>query len=97
MDKASEKELGIEMALLDRFTEQRLPRILKMLDEVESGKLLQDSELQFLEEVLETCRQLGGFVQQYPHYGEIYNQAIGLYHEVTTKALENERKLRKIG
>lgn len=97
MDKESEKELGIEIALLERFSEQRLPRILKMLDEVKSGKMLNDSELDFMEEVLENCRQLAGFVEQHPNYGEIYTRAIGLYHEVTTLALENERKSRHIG
>ena len=96
MERESDKDLGIEIVLLERFTEQRLPRILKILEEVKEGRVLDDSELQFMEEVLENCRQLSGFVQEHPTYGEIYTRAIGLYHEVTTLALENERKFRHL-
>lgn len=96
MDHADEKELGVAIALLERFTEQRFPLILKMLEEVQGGALLNEGELAFLEEVLETCQQLSGTVQKLPDYLDVYNRAIEVYHEVTTLALENEKKARHI-
>ncbi len=97
MEHADEKELGVAMALLERFTEQRYPIILKMLDEVKSGALLNEGEVEFLEEVLATCQQLSGTVQHLPDYLDVYNRAIEMYHEVTTLALENEKKARHLG
>lgn len=90
MQKEMERELGIEITLLERFTEQRLPRILAIRDHVVEGNRLGDEEIAFLEEVLETCRQIAGTVQQYPKYADIYNRAIELYSEITRLALENE-------
>jgi hypothetical protein len=96
MDHEDEKDLGVAIALLERFSEQRFPRILKMLDEVKEGQVLAQDEIEFLEDVLETCRQISGMVQEMPEYLEIYNRAIAVYHEVTTLALENEKKARHI-
>jgi hypothetical protein len=96
MNHETEKELGISIALLERFSEQRFPRILRMLDEVKEGQVLSQDEIDFLEDVLETCRQISGTVQEMPQYLEIYNRAIEVYHEVTTLALENEKKARHL-
>lgn len=96
MDHEHERELGVAMALLERFSESRFPRILKMLDEVKAGALLNDEELEFLEDVLMTCRQVSGQVEHLPDYADVYTRAIEVYHEVTTLALENEKKARNI-
>ncbi len=96
MDHEHERELGVAMALLERFSEQRFPRVLRMLDEVKAGALLGEEEVEFLEEVLVTCRQVSGMVEHLPEYAEVYNRAIEVYHEVTTLALENEKKARHI-
>ena len=96
MEHTDEKDLGVAIALLERFSEQRFPVILKMLEEVQAGALLNEGEVEFLEEVLQTCQQLSGIVQHLPDYLDVYNRAIEVYHEVTTLALENEKKARHI-
>ena len=96
MEQANEKELGVATALLERFTHQRYPVILKMLEEVRAGAVLNEGEVEFLEEVLKTCQRLSGTVQHLPNYLDVYNRAIEVYHEVTTLALENEKKARHI-
>ena len=96
MESVDEKELGVAIALLERFSEQRYPIIVRMLEEVKGGALLNEGEVEFLEEVLTTCQQLSGTVQHLPDYLDVYNRAIALYHEVTTLALENEKKARHI-
>lgn len=91
MNKEAERELGIEITLLERFTQQRLPRILQIREFVLKGQRLSETDIIFLEEVLENCRQIAGTVQRYPKYADIYNRAIELYSEITRVALENEQ------
>lgn len=96
MENGCQKELGVAIALLERFTEQRYPVILKMLEEVKAGAVLTPGEVEFMAEVLQTCQQISGTVQHLPDYLDVYNRAIEVYHEVTTLALENERKVRHL-
>ena len=83
------KDLGIAMALVTRFTTQRLPRTLDIKAKVDAGGTLDEWDIAFLREVFEDAGQIQPFVDQHPDYQDIYAQAVALYHEITEKALAN--------
>jgi hypothetical protein len=45
----------------------------------------------FLEEVFEDARSLGPLAEHHPEYREIGLRMLGLYKEITAKALENQK------
>ena len=85
-----QKDLGIAMALLTRFNEQRLPRALALKEKVGRGERLDEWDLTFLREVLETAEQIQPFVDHHPEYQELYARAAALYQEIKAQALKNE-------
>jgi hypothetical protein len=90
MNEADLKDTGMAMALLERFRTQRLPRALKIKERVDQGERLEDTDLTFLKEVLESADQIKGLVDRHPEYQEIYSRSVELYHAITTRALANE-------
>ncbi|MGZ8219076.1 hypothetical protein [Methylomagnum sp.] len=87
----STKDLGVAMALLTRFTTQKLPRALALKDKVGHGELLDDADIRFLHEVFDTAEQIRPWVERLPEYQSVYAQAVELYREITEQALVNEQ------
>jgi len=87
----TEKELGITMALLERFEKQTLPELLWVKERVQKGELLTDGDMEFLEQVLENTGDVKNIIDTQPDYQNLYAQAINLYEEIIAKALENQQ------
>jgi hypothetical protein len=85
-------DAGVIQALLERFNEQRLPRALEMKEKVERGETLESFEVSFLAEVLADARAINSLLERHPEYEPLVTKALGLYKEITEKALANERK-----
>lgn len=88
----SQLEAGVIEALMDRLTEQTLPRALDIKRRVEAGETLLDSDMLFLENVLAGLRRDGPYVQHHPDWEPLYSRLIDLYDQITRKALENEQR-----
>jgi hypothetical protein len=86
----SEKELGITMAVLERFEKQTLPEALWIKKKVDKGELLSDGDIEFLESVLENINNLKGQVAGHPEWQQLYAGAINLYEEIIAKGLANQ-------
>ena len=83
---------GTIQTLLDRLNRYRLPRALKIKEKVDQGELLQDSDIEFLKRVLADASSIGALVERNADYQALVAKVIGLYDEITRKALDNEEK-----
>ena len=86
------EDAGVIQALLTRFNEQRLPRALEMKAKVDSGETLAAFEVDLLADILADARAMHGLLERHPEYEPLVTKALGLYKEITEKALANERK-----
>lgn len=86
------EDAGLIQVLLARFNEQRLPRALEMKAKVDRGETLAAFEVDLLADILADARAMHGLLERHPEYEPLVTKALGLYKEITEKALENERK-----
>ncbi len=90
--ETSEKDKAVLAALIKRFDEQRLPRLLEIKENVDSGLKLSEHEAKFLEELFKDARENEPYLKKADNdVKELMAKVIGLYHEITEKALENEQ------
>ncbi len=77
--------------LLEEFEKRRLPVLLKIREKVNSGKQVNEGELDFLEKVIEDAERSMPMMFSYPQLNDFCQQVVQLYQEITAKALENEQ------
>lgn len=82
---------GVIAVLVERLEKQRLPRALSLKDKVDSGELLDEFDLQFLEQVFADAGNLKPLVDRHPEYQELASRMVHLYKEITDRAMENEK------
>ena len=87
----SEKDAATIAALMLRLKESRLPRARKLLEKVNGGETLSDSDIHFLKGVYEDSRSNQALVQRNPEYHGLITRFMDLYTEIITRGLENEK------
>ena len=87
----SPDDLGEVTVLLQRLETQRLPRALALKDKVDRGEVLDDLDINFLSEVFADAASVRTLVARNPQYEPLVARIIGLYKEITDKALQNEQ------
>ena len=86
-----DKDDAILQVIIERFEKQRLPRLQDMQERVEKGETLDDWDTEFLDEVLDTAREIKPMIDERPDYQDFYAKAVHLYNKITQKALENAK------
>ena len=87
----SEKDAGTIAALMLRMQESRLPRAKRMLEKVNGGEKLSDSDIGFLKRVYQDTRADQSLIKRHPEYHDLVAGFIDLYTEIITRGLENEQ------
>jgi hypothetical protein len=87
----SEKDAGTIAALMIRFKEIRLPRAQRLLEKVNDGEKLSDSDIGFLKRVYQDTRADQSLIKRHPEYHDLVAGFIDLYTEIITRGLENEQ------
>ena len=90
--KDPKHDAGLAQTLLDRMSNQRLPRALELKERVDAGAALSSLDLQFLDEVFADAQSIQPLVERHPEYQHLVSRAIHLYKEILDKAMENEKK-----
>lgn len=88
----SEKDAGTIAALMIRFKEIRLPRAQRLLEKVNGGEKLSDSDIGFLKRVYQDTRADQSLIKRHPEYHDLVAGFIDLYTEIITRGLENEKE-----
>lgn len=85
------KDEGVIAVLVERFNKERLPRILRLKERVDSGEKLSDMDISFLQEVFKDANNVLPLGDRHPEYQDLMARVIRLYHETTEQALKNEQ------
>jgi hypothetical protein len=86
------EETGMIEALLQRLNDFRLPRLLELKDRVDRGETLDEYDLEFLQRALEDAHSAIPLSDRHKELQPLAAKLTALYHEITSKALENETK-----
>lgn len=89
------KDLGVILVLIKRFETQRLPRAQQLKAKVDSGGLLNGTDMAFLKKVQEDARHIRPLAQKHPKWQPLVAQATALYKEITEKGLANEEAAKR--
>jgi|AP95_1055475.scaffolds.fasta_scaffold110993_1 hypothetical protein len=87
----SEKDAGTIAALMPRLKQTRRPSAKRLLEKVNGGDILSDSDIQFLKRVYEDSRHNQSLLNRHSEYHGLISRFIALYTEIITRGLENEK------
>ncbi len=85
------KDEGVIAVLIERFNKERLPRMLRLKEKVDSGEKLGDMDINFIKEVFKDANHVLPLGDRHPEYQNLIAKVIRLYHEITEQALKNEQ------
>lgn len=89
--KDPQQDAGMLAVLIERLETQRLPRALALKEKVDGGERLDDFDIAFLEEVFSDSQEVQPLIERHPEHQAFAAKIIGLYHDITEKALANEQ------
>jgi len=87
----TQDDIGTMQALLERATNERLPRALEIKERVDNGDRLTDLDIDFLEQVFKEGQENRQYAAKFPEYMDIISKFVHIYEDIMAKALENEK------
>ena len=90
-----DSELGVVLALLNRFNTYRLPYARQLKAKVDRGELLSEYDIRFLKAVFDESAQARRLAAKHAKYESLVSRATSLYGDIMRKGLENEETAAK--
>jgi len=78
-------------ALIDRLN-ARLPRMLELQRRVDGGARLEDTDIDYLKDMLEDANRSRAYIARHPDLQPLAGQLVSLYGHIVQRATENESK-----
>jgi hypothetical protein len=91
MDNESQDDVGVAVAIMQRMETQHLPRALELKEKVDGGERLDALDISFLERVFADSNDNRPLLAKHPEYQDLAARMLHIYHQITAKALENEK------
>jgi len=88
----STEDTGVMLALVERFTKQRLPKAIALKAKVDQEERLSEHDIAFLEKIFKEANHITPLIDKHPEWKPIAARAMSLYKEITDKALHNEKQ-----
>jgi len=90
----SQEDIGVITTVFERLANRRLPRVLAIKEKVDAGEKLDATNIEYLERIFTDAAEVQRMLERHPHpeYDDLVAQVARLYNEITTKALENEKR-----
>jgi hypothetical protein len=89
VSKEREADLGVVLALVNRFNTYRLTYARQLRIKVDRGELLSAYDMRFLQRVFEESAQARRLAAKHAKYESLVSQATSLYSQIIRKGLEN--------
>ena len=86
-----EHDIGVFAATLYRFERIRLPRVLRLRDQVDAGRTLSSSDINYISESLQRTCYILPLIDRHPEYQAFAARIFQLYKHVVSVGLENEQ------
>jgi hypothetical protein len=86
----ADKKLGIMIVLMEEFKNKTLPDSLWIKNRLDKGELLNDGDMEFLVNALESACVVKNLIDKQPEWQPVFAGAVNLYENITAKALENQ-------
>jgi len=84
-------DIGIIIVLLQRFEQQRLPRIIAIEQRLDNGGNLSEFEIDYLSEALHDASKILPYLDRHQEYRPLLAKVMHYYKEITDTALSNEK------
>jgi hypothetical protein len=84
-----ETDLGVILALVNRFYTYRVTYARQLGAKVDRGELLSPYDMRFLQRVFEESAHARRLAAKHAKYESLVSQATSVYSEITRKGLEN--------
>jgi hypothetical protein len=84
-------DAGIIQVLLQRFENQRLPRLIDMKENLDRGDRLNEFDIEFLSEALHDIQSLLPHMDKHPEYQDLMAKVMHYYKVITDEAFSNEK------
>ena len=77
--------------VIDRFFNQRLPRILSIREKVRNGEMLEEIDISFLKMVMQDNRKNQHLLKNDEQLQLFFSKIVGIYKEIINLSLKNEK------
>ena len=88
---SSSEETALITAYVEKLQEQSIPRALAVKKRIDGGECLNQIEIMYFEEQLADAGSMMPLLKHHPEYQKLITELANLYHEITEKALANQK------